>query len=111
VKWLAIMVGGIAAAVVASFAIYTFGWRESDSDSDRASAQAFASELVADCGETCEFVDVEEVAPQVWRTKILGRTGATYCFNIHLDRFAPNLDEDFFDGVAGTACPAEPTSP
>lgn len=86
-KWLAalaIVVGG----GVGTFAIYTFGWHESDSnDSERARAVAYAQEIVGVTRQALELSGIARVNSGLWRARFW-QSGRFTCLQIHLDRFA-----------------------
>jgi hypothetical protein len=108
-KWVFLSLLVLVAGGVATFAIYTFGWRNGDNaeEDERLTATAYAAEVAAACTteETagCEVESVERAAPGIWRVQLDLERGADECYTLHLDDFRP-LPGGGFEGVSFANC-------
>jgi hypothetical protein len=78
-KWLFLTVLVLVAGGVAAFAIYTFGWRDSEQAGDRARADLDARELC----RGCQPKGLKHRAGSVWEVYVRGS-----CFLIDVERFS-----------------------
>ena len=108
-KWLSLALTAVLAAAVASFAIYTFGWRD-DGDPreiERAKAQAFAEEITTtlDPEERARawIRELVRLAPGLWRADV----GNGHCIDIHVNEFRARFGKNTgwaFEGAAYVRC-------
>lgn len=63
----------LVAGAVAAFAIYTFGWRETDDgETERARAELIAHGIASNACETCEPGQLTHIAGTVWSIRVHG---------------------------------------
>ena len=117
-KYIFLIVVVLVTGAVASFAIYTFGWRdEAPDEGGRALAVLTAEQLRAgdpDLANDCEVANLEHIAETVWRVRFAcprsgGITGPQnyspqVCFAIDVGAFRV-ASSGQFSGAASVACP------
>lgn len=113
-RWAFLTALVVVVGTLGAFALYTFEWRDTGEDDERARAQSYAWAIAQTCErvERCRVARVVRVAPGLWRVRIAAdrvwlAESETYasdsCVLIQVDRFAPRAD-GWFSGASGGSC-------
>jgi hypothetical protein len=96
----------VVAGAVATFGIYTWGWRDDEDTGSASRARAYADAVAASCDpEPCRVRSLDHISGDDWKVVLRNPTsGSVGCALIQTNRFAERASGDFA-GASRMECP------